>query len=110
MLKVEKEECIQIMMIQDKIIAAQQECEEACLQSDTPDYRMLYFRLFCPNGGSAKAAGAEINQNKKPPLRGRGSWQLRFPADVEQRPEQTGKQAWAAVNYNLHTVTPPFGK
>ena len=33
-----KEECIQIMMIQ--------ECEEACLQSDTPDYRMLYFRLF----------------------------------------------------------------
>ena len=28
MLKVEKEECIQIMMIQDKIIAAQQECEE----------------------------------------------------------------------------------
>lgn len=57
-----------------------------------------------------KAAGAEINQNKKPPLRGRGSGQLRFPADVEQRPEQTGKQAWAAVNYNLHTVTPPFGK
>lgn len=46
MLKVGKEECIQIMMIQDKIIAAQQECEEACLQSDTPDYRMLYFRLF----------------------------------------------------------------
>lgn len=42
----EKEECIQIMMIQDKIIAAQQECEEACLQRDTPDYRMLYFRLF----------------------------------------------------------------
>ena len=41
-----KEESIQIMMIQDKIIAAQQECEEACLQSDTPDYRMLYFRLF----------------------------------------------------------------
>ena len=34
------------LMIQDKIIAAQQECEEACLQSDTPDYRMLYFRLF----------------------------------------------------------------
>lgn len=34
------------MMIQDKIIAAQQEREEACLQSDTPDYRMLYFRLF----------------------------------------------------------------
>ena len=30
----EKEECNQIMMIQDKIIAAQ------------PDYRMLYFRLF----------------------------------------------------------------
>jgi hypothetical protein len=46
MLKVEKEECIQIMMIQDKIIAAQQECEEACLQSDTPDYRMLYFRFL----------------------------------------------------------------
>jgi len=43
---VEKEECIQIMMIQDKIIAAQQECEEACLQSDTPDYRMLYFRFL----------------------------------------------------------------
>ena len=39
LLKVEKEEYIQIMMIQDKIIAAQQECEEACLQSDTPDYR-----------------------------------------------------------------------
>ena len=75
----EKEECIQIMMIQDKIIAIQQECEEIC-------------------------------QNKKPPLRGRGSGKLRFPADVEQRPEQTGKQAWAAVNYNLHTVTPPFGK
>ncbi len=37
----EKEECIQIMMIQDKIIAAQQECEEACLQSDTPDYRIF---------------------------------------------------------------------
>ena len=34
------------LMIQDKIIAAQQECEEACLQSDTPDYRMLYFRFF----------------------------------------------------------------
>ena len=48
MLKVEKEECIQIMMIQDKIIAAQQECEEACLQSDTPDYRMLYFLGFLP--------------------------------------------------------------
>ena len=46
MLKVEKEECIQIMMIQDKIIAAQQEREEACLQSDTPDYRALYFKLF----------------------------------------------------------------
>ena len=46
LLKVEKEECIQIMMIQDKIIAAQQECEEACLQRDTPDYRMLYFMLF----------------------------------------------------------------
>ena len=34
------------LMIQDKIIAAQQEREEACLQSDTPDYRMLYFRIF----------------------------------------------------------------
>ena len=34
------------LMIQDKIIAAQQEREEACLQSDTPDYRMLSFRLF----------------------------------------------------------------
>ena len=46
MLKVEKEECIQIMMIQDKIIAIQQECEEICLQSDAPDYRALYFKLF----------------------------------------------------------------
>ena len=46
MLKVEKEECIQIMMIQDKIIAIQQECEEICLQSDSPDYRALYFKLF----------------------------------------------------------------
>ena len=106
----EKEECIQIMMIQDKIIAAQQECEEACLQRDTPDYRMLYFRLFARMEEVRKLLGAEINQNKKPPLRGRGSGQLRLPADVEQRPEQTGKQAWAAVNYNLHTVTPPFGK
>ena len=42
----EKEECIQIMMIQDKIIAIQQECEEICLQSDAPDYRALYFKLF----------------------------------------------------------------
>ena len=42
----EKEECIQIMMIQDKIIAAQQECEEAFLHSDRPVYRMLYFSLF----------------------------------------------------------------
>ncbi len=31
---------------QHMIIAAQQECEEICLQSDTPDYRALYFRLF----------------------------------------------------------------
>ena len=46
MRKVEKEECIQIMMIQDKIIAIQQECEEICLQSDAPDYRALYFKLF----------------------------------------------------------------
>ena len=46
LLKVEKEECIQIMMIQDKIIAIQQECEEICLQSDAPDYRALYFKLF----------------------------------------------------------------
>jgi hypothetical protein len=46
MLKVEKEECIQIMMIQDKIIAIQQEYEEICLQSDAPDYRALYFKLF----------------------------------------------------------------
>ena len=42
----EKEECIQIMMIQDKIIAIQQECEEIYLQSDAPDYRALYFKLF----------------------------------------------------------------
>ena len=42
----EKEECIQIMMIQDKIIAIQQECEEICLQSDAPGYRALYFKLF----------------------------------------------------------------
>ncbi len=34
------------LMAQDKIIAIQQECEEICLQSDTPDYRALYFRLF----------------------------------------------------------------
>ena len=46
LLKVEKEEYIQIMMIQDKIIAIQQECEEICLQSDAPDYRALYFKLF----------------------------------------------------------------
>ena len=46
MLKAEKEECIQIMMIQDKIIAIQQECEEIYLQSDAPDYRALYFKLF----------------------------------------------------------------
>ena len=31
------------LMIQDKIIAIQQEC---CLQSDAPDYRALYFKLF----------------------------------------------------------------
>lgn len=30
----------------DKIIAVQRECEEVCLQSDTPDYRALYFKLF----------------------------------------------------------------
>lgn len=24
----------------------QRRCEEACMQSDTPDYRALYFRLF----------------------------------------------------------------
>lgn len=24
----------------------QQHCEEVCMQSDTPDYRALYFRLF----------------------------------------------------------------
>jgi len=34
------------LMIQDKIIAIQQECEEICLQSDSPDYRALYFKLF----------------------------------------------------------------
>lgn len=33
-------------MAQDIIIAAQQACEEACLQSDAPDYRALYFTLF----------------------------------------------------------------
>lgn len=33
-------------MAQDKIIAIQQECEEICLQSDTPDCRALYFKLF----------------------------------------------------------------
>ena len=33
-------------MAQDIIIAAQQACEEVCLQSDTPDYRALYFTLF----------------------------------------------------------------
>ncbi len=31
---------------QDKIIAVQRECEEVCLQIDTPDYRALYFKLF----------------------------------------------------------------
>ena len=41
-----KEEYIKIMMIQDRIIALQQECEEVCMQSDTPDYRALYFKLF----------------------------------------------------------------
>lgn len=34
------------LMAQDTIIAIQQECEEICLQSDTPDYRALYFKLF----------------------------------------------------------------
>lgn len=34
------------LMIQDKIIAIQQECEEIYLQSDAPDYRALYFKLF----------------------------------------------------------------
>lgn len=34
------------LMAQDIIIAAQQACEEACLQSDAPDYRELYFTLF----------------------------------------------------------------
>lgn len=34
------------LMAQDKIIAIQQECEEICLQSDTPDCRALYFKLF----------------------------------------------------------------
>lgn len=31
---------------QDKIIAVQRECEKVCLQSDTPDYQALYFKLF----------------------------------------------------------------
>lgn len=31
---------------QDKIIAVQRECEEVCLQSDTPDYRALYLGCF----------------------------------------------------------------
>lgn len=38
-----RERCL---MAQDIIIAAQQACEEACLQSDDPDYRELYFTLF----------------------------------------------------------------
>ena len=42
----ERECRIHLWMLQDKLIAAQRECEEICLQSDTPDYRALYFRLF----------------------------------------------------------------
>lgn len=37
---------LSLLMLQDRIIAAQQECEEIFLQSDPPDYRALYFRLF----------------------------------------------------------------
>lgn len=42
----ERECRIHLWMLQDKLIAAQRECEERYLQSDTPDYRALYFRLF----------------------------------------------------------------
>lgn len=42
----ERECRIHLLMLQDRIIAAQQECEEIFLQSDPPDYRALYFRLF----------------------------------------------------------------
>ena len=34
------------MMTADKITAAQRACEEAYIQSDAPDYRSLYFKLF----------------------------------------------------------------
>lgn len=40
------EEYSNFIKAQRMIIAAQQQCEEICLQSDTPDYRALYFRLF----------------------------------------------------------------
>lgn len=42
----ERECRIHLWMLQDKLIAAQRECEERYLQSDTPDYRALYFKLF----------------------------------------------------------------
>lgn len=34
------------MMAADKITAAQRVCEEAYMQSDAPDSRSLYFKLF----------------------------------------------------------------
>lgn len=49
-------------------------------------------------------------QKKKAPIGGLRSGQVRFPADMEQHPEQTGKQARAAVNYDLHTVPLLFGR
>lgn len=42
------------LMIQDKIIAIQQECEEICLQSDAPDYRALYFNTLSSLPGRRK--------------------------------------------------------
>lgn len=49
------------LMAQDKIIAIQQECEEICLQSDTPDYLSgAVFQALCLCGGGTKTAGAEM--------------------------------------------------
>lgn len=46
-----------------------------------------------------------ILKRKSPHRGGLGSGQLRLAADMEQCPKQTGKQARAAVNNDLHQIT-----
>lgn len=56
------------LMIQDKIIAIQQECEEICLQSDAPDYRALYFKLFARTEEVRKPLELRYHQKRKPAI------------------------------------------